>query len=190
MIPSKHLGTKRLETNHLVLRRFTLQDAIPMLKNWIADPEVQHRYCEPVYRTEFEVLCLLEAWMKRYQNPDFYRWAILLRETGMPIGQIAFCRVYPEECTAEVEYCIGRRFWGQGYTAEALKRIISFAFCDAGFHRLEAFHTEDNPASGQVMQKAGMRRTDMILRFQQGGIPAGRICYALTADDFPCSHQT
>lgn len=36
----KHSGTQRLETERLVLRRFTQQDAAAMYKNWAADGEV------------------------------------------------------------------------------------------------------------------------------------------------------
>ena len=35
-----HLGTKRIETPRLALRRFTLEDAQPMFDNWASDPEV------------------------------------------------------------------------------------------------------------------------------------------------------
>ena len=36
----KHLGTKELETERLLLRRFTINDADNMYKNWASDPEV------------------------------------------------------------------------------------------------------------------------------------------------------
>ena len=36
----KDLGTKRLETARLILRRFTLEDAEKMYENWAGDPEV------------------------------------------------------------------------------------------------------------------------------------------------------
>ena len=36
----KHIGTEYLETQRLVLRRFTLEDAEAMYKNWASDIEV------------------------------------------------------------------------------------------------------------------------------------------------------
>ena len=36
----KNLGTKRLETDRLVLRRFVIEDAMDMYQNWASDPEV------------------------------------------------------------------------------------------------------------------------------------------------------
>ena len=36
----KHQGTKTIETPRLILRRFTLEDAPAMYRNWASDPEV------------------------------------------------------------------------------------------------------------------------------------------------------
>lgn len=36
----KHLGTKKLETKRLILRRFEIEDANAMYKNWASDLEV------------------------------------------------------------------------------------------------------------------------------------------------------
>lgn len=35
-----HLGTKTMETDRLILRPFTLEDAPAMYRNWASDPEV------------------------------------------------------------------------------------------------------------------------------------------------------
>ena len=111
----KHCGTKRIETPRLLLRQFTDDDCGDMLKNWISNPNVQFEYGEPVYTTISEVEKLLDKWKKGYSDIDFYRWAIIEKERMENIGQIAFCRVYSNCKTAEIEYCIGEKFWGKGY---------------------------------------------------------------------------
>ena len=40
---------------------------------------------------------------------------------------------------------------------ETVKAIISFLFTEVGLNRIEARHDVDNPASGRVMEKAGMK---------------------------------
>ena len=45
---------------------------------------------------------------------------------------------------------------GQGIAAEALGALCDFLFGQVGFHRIAAVHDPANPASGRVMQKAGM----------------------------------
>lgn len=57
---------------------------------------------------------------------------------------------------AEVGYWIGRPWWGQGLATEALKALLAFAFERLQLNRVQATHLIRNPASGRVMQKAGM----------------------------------
>ena len=97
----KHTGTQRYETERLVCRRFEPGDCADMLKNWISDPPVQHEYGEPVYDTPDKVRALLGKYIAAYENGDLYRWTIIEKASGENIGQIAFCRVYPEIKTAE-----------------------------------------------------------------------------------------
>ena len=70
------------------------------------------------------------------------------------------CQDYLE--TAEVGYCIGSRWWNQGYVSEALGMVMDFLFDQVGFHRIEARHDEENHASGRVMEKNGMKREGLL----------------------------
>jgi len=53
-------------------------------------------------------------------------------------------------------YCMSRAYWRRGIMAEALSALIGFLFDEVGFNRIEADHDPNNPASGRVMEKAGM----------------------------------
>ena len=57
---------------------------------------------------------------------------------------------------AELGYWVGVPFWNRGYCTEAARAIIGFGFSELGLHRVQARHLTRNPASGRVMQKAGM----------------------------------
>jgi len=167
-----------IDTPRLLLRKFTLTDIDDMLRNWIADEDVQTRYGEPVYTTRQAVADLLQnKWLNQY------RWGIMYKETGENIGHVSFCHVHEAENTAEVEYCIGKRFWGQGIVPEALSTFIPYAFTHTATTAIEAFHRAENPASGRVLQKSGLRRVDNILRFaDREKAPDGCICYAIMKD--------
>ena len=151
-----HTGTGNIETSRLRLRPFQLQDAEGMYRNWISDSAVQAEYGEPACVNINAVNDLLQRWIAAYGNMDFYRWAIILRENGECIGQIAFCRVDHEHLMADIEYCIGQAFQRNGYAAEALRAVTGYTFAETGLHRLQAFHRGRNLASGKVLQKAGM----------------------------------
>ncbi|MBE5793100.1 MAG: GNAT family N-acetyltransferase [Clostridiales bacterium] len=176
----KHAGTQPMDTQRLHLRPFRIEDSASMLENWIADPAVQHEYGEPVYSTFDEVNAQLERWISQYSQPDFYRWAIIETATDACIGQIAFCRVYSDVKTAEIEYCIGQSRWGKGYANEALSAVIAYAFENTGFTKLEAYHRAENRKSGRVLEKSSMHQVDTVRRFVlTGESPAGEVCYCI-----------
>lgn len=56
----------------------------------------------------------------------------------------------------ELGYWIGRPYWGRGFATEAARAVIAFAFETLELHRVQAMHFTRNPASGRVLEKAGM----------------------------------
>lgn len=175
-----HTATKPFETPRLICRPFTMADCGDMLRNWIADEDIQNEYGEPVYPTLTEVEKLVREYISKYNNPDFYRWAIIEKNSGECIGQIAFCRVYSDCKTAEIEYCIGKSFWGKGYAGEALQGVIDYTFSNTDFTKLEAYHRIENTKSGRVLEKSTMHITDNVERFRrENELPHGEICYCI-----------
>lgn len=150
-------GTQIIETERLILRKFTKDDATDMFDNWINDKEVQSNYGEPVYESVEAVKELLDKWIIQYKNSDFYRWAIILKENNECIGQIAFCSINLNCSYADIEYCIGRNYQRKGYASEALSGVIKFTFEKTGLNRLQAFHRGRNISSGKVLQKSKMK---------------------------------
>lgn len=149
-------GTREIVTKRLLLRPFTNEDAEYVFKNWMSDEEVT-KYLQ----LRKEVTCestkiVVEKWVNSYLSPDFYNWAISLRDTGELIGNIeAFIKSEFDE-TGGIGYCIGRKFWNHGYATEALSMVLKYLLETVGFNRIEASHSIHNPASGYVMKKSGM----------------------------------
>lgn len=175
-----HCGTQMIETERLTLRPFALTDTADLLELWIADPAVQSEYGEPTYETVEEVETLLNKWVAGYESPAFYRWAMIEKQSGRCIGQIAFCRVYEDCKAAEIEYCVGSSRWGKGYAGEALQAVIDHIFAHTDFAWLEAYHRAENEKSGRVLQKSCMHITETVERFRRAGeTPEGEICYRI-----------
>ena len=167
----KHTGTCPFETYRLILRPFVSLGAEGMLKNWAADPNIQNEYGEPVYSDIQQVRGLLKKYMDGYSDPSQYRWAIIDRASGENIGQIAFCKVWDDCNTAEIEDCIGS--------------VIRYAFSFTEFTRLEAYHRSENTRSGRVLEKSEMHITDAVQRFiREGIVPEGEICYCIEKKEF------
>ena len=153
-----HKGTVTIETDRLILRRFAMEDAEAMFRRWASDDEVTKHLTWPT-QTSVEISkMVLTDWTSHYPEPDFYNWAIVLKENGPePIGNISVVGINKEVDAATMGYCMSRAHWRKGIMAEALTAVIAFLFDEVGFNRIDADHAVDNPASGRVMEKSGMR---------------------------------
>ena len=181
----EHTGTARLETERLILRRFTPNDAPAMYKNWASDPEVTRFLTWPCHPDANASRQLLTLWASEYENPANYNWAIELREIGEVIGSIAVVRQNESILAAELGYCMGRAWWGRGLMTEAASAVTRYLFEQEGFNRVAAEHDVDNPRSGRVMQKLGMRFEGVRrqgARNNRGIVDMA--CYAILADDY------
>ncbi len=150
-----HKGTKVLMTARLTLRPFNEEDAEDMYANWASDPEVTKFLTWPTHNSIEVSRWVCADWTSHYGEEDYYSWAIVY--AGHAIGSIAVVNHDDKVEKAEIGYCIGRRWWRMGITAEALRAVMSFLFDDVGFNRIEARHDPRNPGSGAVMRKCGMK---------------------------------
>lgn len=50
-----------------------------------------------------------------------------------------------------------KKYWNKGLVSEAFDAIITFFFNEVGANRIESRHDTNNPASGKVMQKCGLK---------------------------------
>ena len=154
----RHCGTQRLETDRLILRRFMNEDAAAMYKNWASDEEVTKYLTWPTHPCQEVSQSVVEDWVKQSANEDYYQWAIVLKDNGdEPIGSIAVVHMKEDVSMAHIGYCIGRPWWHQGITSEALKAVMDFLFDKVDVNRIEARHDLRNPHSGAVMKKCGMK---------------------------------
>ena len=153
----KHKGTKTIDTERLLLRRALREDAKPMFRNWASDPEVTKFLTWPAYETVETAYQILDLWTREYEKPDYYQWMIVLKELGEPIGSISVVSRNDSVEEAEIGYCIGSRWWHKGIMTEALAAVIEYLFKEVGMNRIAARHDPNNPHSGGVMKKCGMK---------------------------------
>lgn len=154
----RHCGTRRLETERLILRPFEMGDAEAMYENWASDPEVTRFLTWPPHASVEVTRAVLRDWVASYGRADYYQWAIVLKAHGRdPIGSISAVELNDDVGIAHIGYCLGQRWWRRGIMTEALKAVMDFFFDSVGANRVESRHDPRNPHSGMVMQKCGMR---------------------------------
>ena len=153
-----HCGTQRIETERLVLRRITPDDAEAMYRNWASDPEVVKYLTWPAHAGIDVSKAVLESWVPSYSRKDYYQWAIVYKEHGSdPIGSIAAVHMNDDIAMVHIGYCLGKNWWHKGIMSEALTVVMNFFFDKVGANRIECRHDPRNPHSGLVMKKCGMK---------------------------------
>ena len=152
-----HKGTVKLETNRLILRRVTMDDVQEMFDNWASNPNVTKFMTWPTHSDTEITKMVISYWLSEYENLGYYQWGIVIKETNQLIGAISVVRFKEEIDEVEIGYCIGEKWWHQGYTSEALKEVIRFLFEEVNANRICACHDVNNPNSGKVMLKCNMK---------------------------------
>ena len=141
-----------LETARLILRPYTERD-IPELLPMIGAREVAATTVRiPHPYTEQDALNSL----KSIQGDDEARLAITLRTDGRLIGGVGL-RLNSPHRHAELGYWLGVPCWGEGYATEAAHAMLRYGFENLDLHRIFATHFKNNPASGNILKKIGMR---------------------------------
>lgn len=153
----EHKGTARLETERLILRRYSEKDAEDMFVNWASSEEVTRYLTWPPYKSSDEAKDYIRFCIDGYKNPDSYNWAIEYKENGQAIGSISVIWSRADIAACEVGYCLSDKYRGRGLIPEALGRVIRYLFDEVGMNRIQATHDVRNPASGRVMEKCGMK---------------------------------
>lgn len=153
--------TKILEDNKIIqgtritLRPFLLSDAEAMYK-YAGDDEVTKYLSFDTHKNIEESKETLENFF--VDKPGIY--AIENNETKEVMGCIDI-RV-TERGRASFGYVLARQYWGKGYMTEALKMIFELAFNEMNLDAVYAVHYLENPASGRVMEKAGMQYVGIL----------------------------
>ena len=145
-----------LETARLRLRPYSDAD-IPQLLPLIGAREVAanslripHPYTEQDARD----------FLVRISDGSETRVAVTLLSDGPLNGRLiggVGLRFAFQHQHAELGYCIGVPFWGNGYATEAARAMLGYGFETLNLHRIFASHFKPNAASGRILVKLGMR---------------------------------
>ena len=114
---------------------------------------------ETVHTTE----AILNEWLSlKVKKPRIsYIFCIESKNDRQFIGLIALNLGKSNYRSGEVWYKIHSAYWGNGYTTEALVKVLEFGFNELNLHRIEAGCAVDNTASIRVLEKVGMKREGM-----------------------------
>ena len=145
----------RLETNRLVLRELTADDAED-LRKWLGKDEIYTYWGRSASKGEKNPELLFadpRPNVNRKPSHDFI-WGIELKDTNEIIGQIEVFDVENDRF-GMVGYRIAPWLWSTGICTEALRRVVEFIYSETTIDRLQGNADVRNIGSNKVLQKSG-----------------------------------
>ena len=142
---------KTLQTDRLILRPMTLDDAEDMFEYASDARTVKYLLFDPHESIDVSSMVITNNFLGKAGM-----YGIVLKETDKVIGTIDI-RPDDENQKASFGYVINKKYWNKGYMTEALNCILNVCFDILKVHRVESTHYDGNVASGKVMQKCGMK---------------------------------
>ena len=177
-----------LETPRLFLRDYTPADleAYFQLK---ADPEAM--YYLPGARlftreaAAADLQRVLEDQAGSQRRCFFFHME--LKPSREPVGSIGYTLLdsVPQGWLADAGYFSFPKLWGKGYTTEALRQVLSFAFVQGKVYRMSASCFAENAGSERVLQKCGFTQEAGRTTFRRhGGERKPRVHYRLLKEEW------
>lgn len=146
------MNTPRLETERLILRKFT-EDDLEALYYIHSDEEV-NRFLPwfPLRNMEDARAFYEEQLVSRYREERAYNYAVCMKENDYPVGYVNVSM----DDSYDFGYGLRREFWHRGIITEAGKAVIEQLLRD-GIPYITATHDVNNTRSGRVMKRLGMK---------------------------------
>ena len=146
-----------METEMLLLRRFCLSDAGMVASICNTDEVYKGTLALPHPYTEESAAFWINHQDENFEKNYYYDYAITDKETGELYGCMGM-GIDSNSNMGELGYWVSPAHWNKGIATEAARAMIQFAFDIKKFHKVNARFFTYNPASGRVMEKAGMER--------------------------------
>jgi ribosomal-protein-alanine N-acetyltransferase len=147
-----------LETQRLTLRNICAVDADFIFEQF-SDPAVcRYLYDEEPYTQKAQAVELIEFFCQP-EPRNQHRWIVVRKSDGVKMGTCGFHHWNRDERRAETGYDLREEYWGSGYMAEAMKRILAFASEAMELEEVFADISVENRRSVALAEKLGFRRT-------------------------------
>ncbi|MBN2336273.1 GNAT family N-acetyltransferase [Candidatus Bathyarchaeota archaeon] len=177
------METPLLTTERLALRPMT-EDDIGFIYELFGRHETNEYSSYGDVGSLEEAKRLYEAFMAP-GHEDRFRVAIVLRETGEPIGTLGLHGFSGRDGRAELGYDLLREHWGRGYMTEAARELVRYGFAEMGLNRIEATIDPENKRSVNLIERLGFMREGLLReKYFYGGRRRDELVYGLLRSDW------
>ncbi len=150
------LGTKELHTDRLILRKLNIDDAEQLYLNVFSDDKTAQYMAWDVYSDIDSVKKCLTKWQEQYKLNECY-WGVFTKDTNTLVGAICLSNENSRANIAFVSYCLGSKYWGNGFITESLKVVIKYAFSELQYRMITAFCADSNKSSQKILIRLGFK---------------------------------
>jgi len=91
-------------------------------------------------------------------------WGIFNKADGDFIGSCLLRPFYDEQGVLELGYSLERKYWGAGFATEMALAMVDYGFSAEDTSAIVAVTILENIGSQRVLEKAGLKRLDNLLR--------------------------
>lgn len=110
---------------------------------------------------------MFDELLENYEKKNLSRWAIFDATNNNFIG-ICVARIFVHNTSQiEIGYVLSREYWGKGIATEVCKAITQYSFTNTNTKEVVAITDLSNNGSQNVLQKAGFKRLDNLIRNQE-----------------------
>ena len=142
-----------LETERLIIRPITLDDAEACF-SWNSDERVAKYMSYPRLTDISQTI----DWIKStLTDEEEWNWAFVLKVENKVIGTGGIGPNKTMEGYWGIGYNLHYDYWHKGYCTEAMRAIVDFAHNELGVNKICSDHAVENPRSGKVMEKLGLK---------------------------------
>lgn len=181
----------RLETERLVIRPYEEKDLADLHK-LLSDKKNMYFLDDITTNTLEETHENLKEATKLNQSGKARRLAVTLKEDNRFVGGIGYDTTAetPVGKVVHLGYFILPEFQGQGYTTEAARKVLNFAFMQDNCVRVTTGCYSDNIPTQKVMQKVGFRKeAEKIKSKWHDGQMKDRLEFAINRDEYKIINQ-
>ena len=170
-----------ITTPRLILRTFTEEDVEPMVRI-LGEKDVLRYFPKTDPPQRDRVQKMIVGLLKHWEEHGYGLWAVESRSTGDLMGRCGL-QILPETEEVEVDFILGRPFWGQGFATEAGRASLQYGFEQLRLERVIGIAHVENKASQRVLEKLGM---DLVEQRQLWGIECYRYAVERSAYKKAC----
>lgn len=121
-----------------------------------------------------------------WREDEAYAFLVFEQGTGNVVGGVGLTNIRRGVAQmGTMGYWVGKAYARHGYTSEAARLVLGFAFGQLGLHRVEAACLPSNAPSRGLLEKVGFREEGYARAYLRiDGKWADHVLYAILRDDW------